>query len=231
MLSLVKTISKQKNYVLYTKPYQLNIWGFRNSETKSNRFDDEIHVFYKTNSINWEYHIFKATTDPGTYWLKDPMRPEGTAILEQGQYVDTYALGIHLGKYLALTQALKPVTVIRDYNRNSTLDFNNGRRHTGFFGINIHRAIVQGLTRYVDNHSAGCQVLANASDFYFLIQLCERHRSMYGNKFTYTLVDWRAKRRAKIRRLAGGTLIAGAVGLTTYFIVNNQSQNQQKKAA
>lgn len=159
------------------------------------------------------------------------MRPEGTAILEQGQYVDTYALGIHLGKYLALTQGLKPVTVIRDYNRNSTLDFNNGRRHTGFFGINIHRAIVQGLTRYVDNHSAGCQVLANASDFYFLIQLCERHRSMYGNKFTYTLVDWRATRRARIRRLAGGTLIAGAVGLTTYFILDNQSQNQQKKVA
>jgi len=223
MLSLVKTISKQKNYVLYTKPFQLNIWGFRSNQTKANSFDDEIHVFYKTNSVNWEYHIFKATTDPGTFWLNDPMRPEGTAILEQGQYVDTYALGLHRGKYIALTEVLKPVTVIRDYNRNSTLDFFNGKKHTGFFGINIHRAMVKGITRYVDNHSAGCQVFANASDFYFFTELCEKHRLLYGNKFTYTLVDWRAIRRARVRRMTAGTLIAGTAGLTTFLLLRNNN--------
>ncbi|MFZ5553549.1 MAG: hypothetical protein ACOZCO_10560 [Bacteroidota bacterium] len=223
MLSLVKTISKQKNYVLYTKPYQLNIWGFRSKETKANRFDDEIHVFYKTNAFNWEYHIFKATTDPGTYWLYQPMMPQGTAILAEGQYKDTYALGLHRGKYMALTQALRPVTVIRDYNRNSTLDFFNGRKFTGFFGINIHRAMVKGTTLYVDNHSAGCQVFANASDFYFFIQLCEKHRSLYGNKFTYTLVDWRAARRANARRLLLGSLTAGGMGLTTYLFLKNKN--------
>lgn len=223
MLSLVKTISKQKNYVLYTKPYQLNIWGFRNKETKANRFDDEIHVFYKTNAFNWEYHIFKATTDPGTYWLYQPMMPQGTAILAEGQYRDTYALGLHRGKYMALTQALRPVTVIRDYNRNSTLDFFNGKRFTGFFGINIHRAMIRGTTLYVDNHSAGCQVFANASDFYFFIQLCEKHRSLYGNKFTYTLVDWRAARRANARRLLLGSLTAGGLGLTSYLLLKDKN--------
>src|SRR5262245_26782015 len=118
MLSLIKTISKQKNYVLYTRPYQLNIWGFRNVQTKANRFDDEIHVFYKTNLLKWEYHIFKATTDPGTFWLYNPLMPQGTAILAGGQYVDTFELGLHY-TYIALVQR-KPVTVIRDYNRDAT---------------------------------------------------------------------------------------------------------------
>jgi len=223
MLSLVKTIAKQNKYELYTKPYQLNIWGFRSAQSMANRFDDEIHVFYKKNLVQWEYHVFKATTDPGTYWLNNPMQPQGTAILAKGQYKDCYQLGLHRGQYIALVER-KPVTVIRDYNRNAKLDFFNGRKSTGTFGINIHRAMANGITRIVDKFSAGCQVFANASDFFQFIQLCERHKQLYGNKFTYTLVDWRSKARAGIRKLALGTLAVGTVGLSTYLIVNRNKK-------
>jgi len=219
MLSVVKSISKQQNYVLYTKPYQLNIWGFRSKSAKPNQFDDEIHVFYKINNIKWEYHVFAATTDPGTYWLYNPMQPQGTAILKAGQYVDAYMLGLHRGEYLALVERL-PVTVIRDYNRNNRLDFFNGRKSTGSFGINIHRAMRQGITRFVDRFSAGCQVFANAADFYKFISMCETHRKLYGNKFTYTLVDFRSTARAKARNLLLGVLGAGAIGSTTYLLAN-----------
>lgn len=222
MLSLIKTIAKQNNYVVYTRPYQLNIWGFRTNQNIPNRFDDEIHVFYKTGAIKWEYHIFKATTDPGTYWLNNPMQPQGTAILASGQYRNAYQLGLHRGEYMALVQ-VKKVTVIRDYNRNARLDFFNGVKSTGLFGINIHRALRQGLTRFVDKFSAGCQVFANASDFYKLIQLCENHRKLYGNRFTYTLVDWRSKARAKLKNITVGALLTASFGAGTYFILNKNN--------
>src|SRR5688500_17679011 len=157
MLSRIKEILKDFGFTLYTKPYQLNIVGLRSKNVNSNSFDDEIHVFYTKDDGKWNYHIFPATTDPGTFWLNNPAYPQGTAILAQGQNLDAYQIGFHRGKYEALVQ-VKPVTVIRDYDRDAILDFNNGTKETGNFGINIHRAESTGSTKVIDQYSAGCQV-------------------------------------------------------------------------
>ncbi|HRE97752.1 MAG TPA: hypothetical protein PK637_13365, partial [Flavobacteriales bacterium] len=77
MLGKIKSIARKNKYVIYDKPYQLNIWGIRSPQTRSGQFDDHFHVFYKDGNGRWEYHIFRCTTDPGTFWLHDPMRPEG----------------------------------------------------------------------------------------------------------------------------------------------------------
>ncbi len=207
MLSRLKAILKDYNFVLYTKPYQLNMVGLRSRSTASNSFDDEIHVFYVKEDGKWNYHIFKATTDPGTFWLNNPSAPAGTAILAQGQYVDAYTIGLHRGQYEALVQ-VKPVTVIRDYDRNAVLDFNNGTRQTGLFGINIHRAESTGATKYINKYSAGCQVFQNADDFAVFLKLCEKHRDLYGNRFTYTLIDFRAITRITIKRIIAATTVA-----------------------
>lgn len=222
----VKSILKRKGFVLYKRPYELNIVGIRSKSVLPNRFDDEIHVFYKSKSRRpafakatagrWMYHIFKATTDPGTYWLKNPEQPQGTAILAQGQYMDGYEIGLHQGKYKALVQA-KPVMVIRDYDRNAKLDFFNGYREKGFFGINIHRALQQGKTKFVDRFSAGCQVFANAKDYDLFLGLCEQHAKLYGNKFTYTLLDFRAMRRESLKRITIGTLTLGLGLIGLYY--------------
>ncbi len=224
MLGKIKTIVKQRNYVLYTKPYQLNIWGIRSPQTRAGQFDDHFHVFFKTDKGHWEYHIFRSTTDPGTYWLHNPMMPQGTAIMAQGQYIDAYQIGLHY-TYAALVQR-KPITVIRDYNRNSILDFYNGRYHRGLFGVNIHRAMQYGKTPYIEKFSAGCQVFENASDFYRFMMMSERHRSLYGNRFTYTLVDERAVRRAKFRRIFFGAVAVGATTGTLFYLLN-QYQKQE----
>jgi hypothetical protein len=107
------------------------------------------------------------------------------------------------------------VRVIRDYDRDSTLDFDNGRTEVGNFGINIHRASSTGTTTTVDRYSAGCTVFANAQDFAAFMALAEKHRLKWGNKFTYTLIDFRAERRENYRRWAmAGTLIAtGALAI------------------
>ena len=73
--------------------------------------------------------------------------------------------------------------------------FLNGKLDTGLFGINIHRASENGTTKIVDQYSAGCQVFASATEYILFMQLCERHKTLYGNDFTYTLIDQRALNR------------------------------------
>lgn len=218
MLSRIKAILNSQSYEVYVKPYQLNIVGLRSKNTNANSFDDEIHVFYRTEKGDWNYHSYKATTDPGTFWLNNPSYTQGTAILAQGQYKDAYAIGLHRGKYEALRQ-VKPVTVIRDYNRDSLLDFNNGMQETGVFGINIHRAESDGTTKYIDKYSAGCQVFQNAGDFNQFMDLCKTHKSLYGNTFTYTLIDFRAVRRITWKRVIAASTAAAAIALG--FVITN----------
>ncbi|MCT4583231.1 MAG: hypothetical protein N4A35_17630 [Flavobacteriales bacterium] len=223
MIKRIKTIAQEKGHVIYTEPYRLNIWGFRANTEKPNVFDDELHVFTnisQTKIAKWAYLVFKITTDPGTYWLQNPLNPKGTAILKAGQYLDAYSIDKHRNKYYALCQRLAKVTVIRDYDRDAILDFNNGKEQTGMFGINIHRARKTGSTYSVDRHSAGCQVFKNAQDFDFFMKLCEVHRKLYGNKFTYTLVDKRMEFRKTLKKITISSVLISLL-LGGFYLVSN----------
>lgn len=223
MIGRIKAIAKEKGHVIYTDPYRLNIWGFRANTEKPNVFDDELHVFTnisQTKIAKWAYLVFKITTDPGTYWLKNPMNAQGTAILKAGQYIDTYKIDKHRNKYYALCQRLAKVTVIRDYDRDAVLDFYNGKEETGMFGINIHRARKTGDTLTVDNYSAGCQVFKNGQDFDFFMKLCEVHKKLYGNKFTYTLVDKRMEFRNTLKKITISSVLISLL-LGGFYLVSN----------
>jgi hypothetical protein len=226
LLSKIKGILRSKGFELYTKPNQLNIVGIRSPSTVPNRFDDEIHVFYKVTPLKWHYHVYKVTTDPGTFWLRNPMQAQGTAILAQGQYKGAYRIGMHQGKYKALVQA-KPITVIRDYDRDAKLDFKNGTKSKGMFGINIHRASLTGITKQVDKYSAGCQVFSNINEFKEFLSLCEQHMGLYGNSFTYTLLDFRSVKRQTIKRWAIGSLTV-ALGLTALWGILKRKKKKQR---
>lgn len=191
MLQMIQATLLQKGFKTFSRPFELNIVGVRSNSTKPNSFDDTLNIYYKTSDGKWQFHQFAATTDPGTYWLMNPMNPQGTAIVKHGQYINSHRIGLHRGKYLALVQQ-RPLIVIRDYDRNATLDFMNGKEETGLFGINIHHASLNGTTKIVEKYSAGCQVFANINDFNLFMQLAERHKQLYGNAFTYTLIDERA---------------------------------------
>jgi hypothetical protein len=204
------TLFKIKNYKLNTRPYELNIVGVRSKGTIPNKFDDKIYVFWKNDNDKWEGKSYNSTTDPGTYWLKNPSSKLGTAILKEGQYVDSYQIGLHQGKYEALTQK-KPVTVIRDYDRNAILDFSNGKEEKGLFGINIHRSSPTGTSINVDKWSAGCQVFENGKDFDDFMQMAKKQKDLYGNNFTYTLIDERSYIRGLRRRLVYSLIITGVV--------------------
>ena len=190
---------KSKDYKVFKNPYELNIVGIRNSSTVPNSFDDTISVFYKDDKDKWVFNSYPATTDTGTYWLKNPMGATGSALLKEGQFINSHKIGLHRGKYTALVQQ-NPVTVFRDYNRDSILDFNNGREETGQFGINIHHASNNGTTKEVDKYSAGCQVFSNIKDFDSFMEMAEKHKEKNSNNFTYTLIDERSLKRTYLRR-------------------------------
>ena len=202
---------RSKDYVIYDKPYQLNIVGVRNAQSQSNKFDDSVFVFYKDDNNNFVEKEYPATTDTGMFYLLNPMSNLGAAMLKEGQYVDSYIQGLHKGQYLALVQN-KPVTTYRDYDRNAVFDIFT-KETTGNYGINIHKAGAN--SQDVDNWSAGCQVFQKSDDFNDFMDKTTKHRNLYGNSYTYTLIDERAIMRRK-RRIAlfftfGISLIGGGI--------------------
>ncbi|WP_207515039.1 hypothetical protein [Longitalea luteola] len=212
MLSAIQSVFHFNNYVLFTRPFELNIVGVRANTTTPNRFDDQIHVFFQNPQGQTIHLSYEATTDPGTYWLRNPLNLQGTAILAQGQYRDCYQIGLHRGQYAALVQKRK-VTVLRDYDRDALLDFRNGKPDTGMHGINIHKTSGSGKALHIDKNSAGCQVFADAKKFSEFMRLCELHRKLYGNSFTYSLIDSRAIAREQRKKM-----IAVGIGLGAAFL-------------
>lgn len=172
------------------KPYNLNIVGIRNqgADAKVNQFDDLIMAAW-LDGRDWVRYALPATTDPGLYWLRRLINPKGCAILVPGQYRGTYRIDYHRGAYKALCQRGGPVKVYRDKNRNDIVDLDPKTVDVGWFGINIHRANPSGVTEMVNRWSAGCQVIADANDFASFMRVCERARGIYGNSFTYTLIE------------------------------------------
>ena len=205
------TALKSKGYVIYTKPYQLNIVGKRSKNTIPNKFDDKLFVFWKNDENKWEGNKYDITTDPATYFLENPLSNLGSAILKEGQYVDSYGIGMHRNSYEAVVQK-KPVVVIRDYNRDAILDFNNGKEETGLFGINIHKAGKN--TQEIGKYSAGCQVFGDIADFEEFMNLARKHKQLYGNNFTYTLIDERAYKRRARRFLIYGLGLASLITIS-----------------
>jgi hypothetical protein len=178
---------KSKGYVFFDKgEYNLNIIGVRKSGNLiTNGFDDYIVVIYK-NKRGWQKIYYRATTEPGSYYMYTVPNKIGTAIMVPGQYRGAYKIGKHQGKYKALVQ-VKPVKVYRDANKDSYYDMEPETIQNGVFGINIHKA--GNASKRIDKWSAGCQVIANDDNFRAFMQLCEKAAKIYGDTFTYTLIN------------------------------------------
>lgn len=181
-----------KGYKYFTSgDYNVNINGIRNSDTcerVTNHYDDWMTVSYMVDG-EWKYHIWSITTDPGLYWMDHPMNKDGCAILVPGQYRGVYKLDYHRGKYLALCQRLGEVSVYRDGDKDDMYDFNAATVDDGKFGINIHRSSAYNTTTEIDKYSAGCQVFSNPDDFDEFIDIMKKSSEIWGNKFTYTLIE------------------------------------------
>ena len=184
----IESIVKSKGYTWFESDtdYDVNIVGIRNNSSNdkvTNAFDDTITVSYKVKGV-WQYQEWAATLDPGTKAVKEYHNPNGVARIVPGQYRKSHHIGLHQGKYAALTQ-LGPVTVYRDANKD--MKFDEVKTETGIFGINIHHAGPD--STLVENWSEGCTVFKRIADFDVFMQICHAAVKIHGNGFTYTVIE------------------------------------------
>jgi len=163
-------------HAVFTKgTYNLNIIGMRSKTHEANKFDDRMCCVYKDEN-GWVTRTWE--------------RPTGTAILVPGQYRGVYKIGKHRGAYDALVQRGGRVKIYRDNNKDQILDMEPESVTEGYYGINIHRASTrEGGSENVERWSAGCQVFADPGSFAAFMLLAKKSRDMWGESFTYTLVD------------------------------------------
>ena len=193
-LDAVKKAVVSKGYKWFedksNKGYDVNIVGIRNSETSNevtNHFDDTLTISYKVDG-EWKFHSWPATTDPGQYWIENPISKDGTAILVPGQYRGSHMIGLHQGKYEALRQQ-RPVKVYRDNDKDLEYDTDEDTIKEGIYGINIHRSNPYDQSYYVNKWSAGCQVFKKVADFHEFMDICRKAKDIWGNSFSYTLIE------------------------------------------
>ncbi|WP_286237975.1 hypothetical protein [Neptuniibacter halophilus] len=186
-VSVLKHACERKGYQFFERgDYNLNLIGIRSSDLEANSFNDLLCVAFRQKG-HWVLFTFDCTTDPGVYWRKHPMNPLGTAVLVPGQYSGAYVLGMHKGRFKALTQS-KALPVYRDADLDAEVDL-SGTIDNGWHGINIHSRMEGLKSDDIGKWSAGCQVLKNYDEHMLLMQLCEIAQPNWGNRFTYTLLE------------------------------------------
>lgn len=188
----VITLQRIKNTVLSLGYHwfedQPNLIGLRSNLDLPDIFNDFMFLIYKDDSGTEVMKTYQITTDPGVYWLNNPMNINGTAVLKPGQYMKSHSIGFHQNKkdHRALVQTGK-LSVYRDKDKDSlaeATDFID----TGLFGVNLHGANKATKTGKIGKYSAGCQVFQNWIEKEEFIDIVENFKDMNDNKFTYTLL-------------------------------------------
>jgi hypothetical protein len=213
MIERVKGLLKRRGFEIYTRPFELNIVGLRNKNPKRS---DEIHVFYKINLKNWNYHLFETITDP-VRLLKGK---NDSLLLKEGQYIDAYAIGLHNEKVRTLIQT-RPVAVLENYNRDALLS--EGKKKSGLFKIDIIPASA------LEKGDDGCQVFLSEENFKEFMSLCAKHQEFYGNQFSYSLIDFKAAKRSFFKGIAVAASILSSLLFGYLFKEGKGNKKKNKK--
>ena len=173
----LKTIMSKKHYVWFED--KINIVGIRTNDQTPDKFNDYMIVSFKD-----EYHIFSCTTEPGVYWLKNPMRVTGTFVMKPNQYVDSWSIGIHhTYEALVLTSLIQGW---RDSDKDNIVDPDKNKVYSDGQAVNIHHAHETTIQTVIDKYSAGCQVIQKFADWLIFFGLVKAAKQ---EKYSYTLLE------------------------------------------
>ncbi len=190
---LLRIVKSNGHTVFRDGAFNLNIIGVRSPTRVSDAFDDRLYCIYRDETTEWVERSWRITTDPGAHYLQHPMRSDGTAILEPGQYRGAYVIGTHKG-YPALRQD-RPVAVRRDNNHDRELDDGLLMEASASSRINIHASDLNPFDAQdqerdsIGRWSAGCQVFARSDDYREFWDIVLDAARIWGTRFTYTLMD------------------------------------------
>lgn len=187
-LADVKNIMAAKGYEIFTANGVPNIVGIRSTERDGIDYDDTCFVWWTIDGKE-EVHQYTITTNPGDYYLKNPIKgTNGTLILCPGQHKNCWQIGYHKGKQLAFVQTGAPVRVFRDANKDSKLDFDPKSIEIGYFGMNGHHGSLNDVN-VIGQWSAGCQVWRYSKAHQKMMKQVQENEKKYDfDKISYTLL-------------------------------------------
>ncbi len=173
---ILKQIVLKKGYKWFDD--KINIIGIRTNDQTPDKFNDYMAVAYKG-----EFHLFPCTTEPGVYWLKNPMRVTGTFVMIPDQYIDCWKIGFH-HDYEALVLC-GIIQGWRDSNKDSLINPDKSKVYSDGQAVDIHHAHNTVVQTVIDKYSAGCQVIQKFSDWLILFGLVKAAKQ---DKYSYTLI-------------------------------------------
>lgn len=179
----------RKHGKFFTNPGELNILyieGVNPDLSKNNNIPNDWNdlrlVLDSTGAVLGKW---RATVNPGRYWVENRMNSKGAANTHYGQYT-SWKIGYHRGDHEALVQTGGTVVVDRDANEDFERDGDPMDR--GFFGINQHWGYDQVK---VDKASAGClvgQSREGHKEFMKLVKSDVRYQQNKSFIFTSTII-------------------------------------------
>lgn len=192
----VEDLYLSHGYRFRKEPMALNLHGVRSRISQSNKFDDLGGIAWIDEKGQKNLFNFWMTTDPGKYYLQNPMKKDGCIIVVPNQYIEVYGRGLHNGSYECFKQA-KPMLYVRDYNKDTIIDFElyrdpeqlRLRAFWGMNGTNFHRASQWKILQAVERYSAGCQVVQRPETFKKLIDLRDKSVEFGYSFWDYTLFE------------------------------------------
>lgn len=191
LISALRHIFEKMGYNFFDEGgYNINLIFIRSKERTANKFDDFAICCFKDLQGKWCILAGPCTTDPGNYWLKNPMVGDGCAIQAPGQVRGAYKLGMHMGKFPALVQAAA-IPYYRDNNRDTVLNLVNlvAEENAKIVGLNCH-CVHSTEPQFVENISAGCIDFQQPWLFTAILAACRRQEEIRGwKKFTRTILD------------------------------------------
>ncbi len=186
---VIKAINR-KGYILFeqtNKPYNLNFFAIRDM---GGQWNDQFGLMWKYKT-GWAFVPWMGTTDPGAYYLKDPLNVKGTAILPEGQHRGLYGTGKHRGRY----KCLKPVRKVGVYRIPKGFTYADIDKLSdlpldiGWHGTNYHHAHDKVEVAKIGKYSAGCQVAHNIDEYGESLTLIDKGFKHWGNTITYTILN------------------------------------------
>lgn len=187
------SVMKSNDFVVFDKPFDVNLGAIRTKDNKSNKFNDFAFAFCDNGRGSLLYYIIPATTDAGLYYRKNPINKKGTAIIQHDkQYRGVYQLQDptkdkrlrgHRGQ--KAFKQIKQMQYWRDINMDEYLDF-TGKTYKQNAATNGH--YMGTLGKNVDKWSAGCwgSTISNMNKLYRIAEFQINHG--LGDKFSFTLL-------------------------------------------
>ena len=98
----VITRSMELGFSTFKRKYDLNLIVCRNTIERPDTFQDTMHVVYHDGQ-KWIEYIYPCTSHAGLYYLQNPSRSAGVAILKHDhQYRSSFTIGMRSSGYECL---------------------------------------------------------------------------------------------------------------------------------